>query len=485
MNKHRSIKEDRNAIRRELPKNITIQNVPNEKFSLIEVVSDGRCFFGSFWLLSLTPEEIRMYMADPEGYEAMDGFVDNELSNFIKNEIFAKASKCQKMTMMRTHYVDVPTISQAMAKIFGEVNGDSFLMDEICKATEANLDEELIRIINVAYEQLINRGLIKEFDKYLMSYYQNNNDTDMYTDADPFLLGNFMSDLFNVNVNIVKNPPENLSIFAIDSTFIGTNSPDGKEDIYIYYRYGHFQPMIPNNRPPVAQQTSTKVSSTPEESSAVASTKSNLERLIEMGFSKEKAEVALGYASDNFDFAFEFLNNDENHNDSSNRGTSRVSSYDELDRVNGEKDVCLAEKKSLFEYFTFPKKLKIKYVSASNNSPTDLPSTGFFGSIKGAASTTDRIRGEESDNVYSKVAKKFTNTIQKVEISNGRSIENPSTNYMKATEDWYFLVTLEGNPVPVTRGGRTQKRQQKRGGRRKSSQKKRKTHFRRRLTKRR
>ena len=85
MKQHSSIKEDRNAIRRELPKNITIRDVPNETFSLIEVVSDGRCFFGSFWLLSLTSAEIRMYMTDLEGYEAMDNFVDNELSNFIKN----------------------------------------------------------------------------------------------------------------------------------------------------------------------------------------------------------------------------------------------------------------------------------------------------------------------------------------------------------------------------------------------------------------
>ena len=101
--KQLSIKEDRNAIRRQLPKDIKIEGVSSETFSLMEIVSNGMCFFGSFWLLSLTPEEIRMYMTDPEGYEAMDNFVDNELSRLIKNEIFAQVSKCQKMTMMRTH----------------------------------------------------------------------------------------------------------------------------------------------------------------------------------------------------------------------------------------------------------------------------------------------------------------------------------------------------------------------------------------------
>ena len=122
-------------------------------------------------------------MTDPDGYEAMDNFVDNELSGFIKNEIFAKASKCQKMTMMRTHYFDIPSISGPMAEIFQD-SGYSFLMDEICKAQEAGLDTETLSIIDNAYKELTRRGLIKEFDKYLMSYYQSNNET--YTDADLF-----------------------------------------------------------------------------------------------------------------------------------------------------------------------------------------------------------------------------------------------------------------------------------------------------------
>ena len=135
---------------------------------------------------------------------------------------------------------------------------------------------------------------------------------------------------------------------------------------------------------------------------------------------------------------------------------------------------CLAEKKSLFEYFTFPKKLKIKYKFPGNDNPTDLPSTGFFGSMKGSTSTTDRIKGKESetDNVYTKVSKKFTNPITQVEISNGQNIVNPS-DYVNATENWYFLVTLQGAPVPVTGGGRTRKRRHK--IRRVRSHKKRKT----------
>lgn len=122
---------------------------------------------------------------------------------------------------------------------------------------------------------------------------------------------------------------------------------------------------------------------------------------------------------------------------------------------------CLSKTKSLYEYFTFPKKLKIKYVYPDNNIPTNLPSTGIFGSNK--TSTTDRIKAEEpnTDNVYSKVSKIFTNPqIKKVEICDlNQTIQSPEI-FMNAKDDWYFLVTLNTKPVI---GGRTRKRKHKRG----------------------
>ena len=491
------IKNDRIESRNSrYPKEVNVKNTG--KFRITEVISDGRCLFGSIWLLSRDDADISRYMSDPN-YAELEKFISNNLNDFIREMIdLDKLTMCQKLELMHLYYADQVNPSNESMIFNGAMVEYDVVQKLYCENEEVEqTNQESLLII---FEKLRQSDVLKSFQTMLKSYYTLTlkDGIAAYAEADLSFFGNILSDRLGLEIHIVRSKPNYLPPYAVDPNVIFRGRQHlAKRKIYLYFKQsddgqsGHFQAMIPMT----ILTNSPTVSSTPEESGAVASTKSNLEKLTEMGFSKKKAEEALGQASNEIDFALDILN------DGSNRGTSRVSSFDsadptnyddfnnnnkdELDRVNGEKDVCLAEKKSLFEYFTFPKKLKIKYVSASNNSPTDLPSTGFFGSIKGAASTTDRIRGEESDNVYSKVAKKFTNTIQKVEISNGRSIENPSTNYMKATEDWYFLVTLEGNPVPVTRGGRTQKRQQKRGGRRRSSQKKRKTHFRRRLTKRR
>lgn len=475
--KHSSIKEDRNGIRRQLRKDITIRNVADETFSLMEVVADGRCFFGSFWLLSLTPQEIRRYMTDPEGYEAMDNFVDNALSKFIKNGIFTKASKCQKMTMMKTHYIAYPDENPGVAKSLANIlnydtQGDSYVLDVLCEH-ETNPDAEgLMEGINEAYEKLTQSGVVQEFDKYLLSYYQNNDGAGTYTDADPFLLGNFMSDLFGVNVNIVKNPSGNLSIFEINSTFTGTNSPEGKEDIYIYYRNGHFQPMIPNSifldrdKPIPMPHTLAKVSSSTGEPGANQyAHKVDAKKSLDTGQSYGNRDASKNYNKSvrSFDSndSSEYFNLDESSGIQSNEETLRT-----------EVANCLTEKKSLNEYFTFPKRLKIKYVSPGKKAPTDLPSTGTWGSFRGKTSTTDRIQpwGEDKpDSVYSKMNEKFTNPdIQTVEIFNGDgNIQTPEA-YKNATENWYFLVTLGSDPLP--KGGRTRKKGHK-GGRMRSHKK--------------
>lgn len=136
---------------------------------------------------------------------------------------------------------------------------------------------------------------------------------------------------------------------------------------------------------------------------------------------------------------------------------------------------CNTEKMFLFFNYTFPKRLKIKYVSPSKMDPTELPSTGKWGSFSGKTSTTDRIArfGEiNQDCLFTKINQKFIGpTIQKVEIFDGNGqIQTPKT-YYDATENWYFLVTLKDDPIP--KGGRTRKRHHKRS--RMRSHKKRKT----------
>jgi hypothetical protein len=310
-----------------------------------------------------------------------------------------------------------------------------------------------------------------------------------------------------------------------------------KEDIYIYYKANnHFQPMIPNsileisNRGrPSSSPSSAAVSSIntyddlkskfPQFDASIisqvfeahnkdiASTNNilqemaentgqpyaqELQKLIELGYLAVDAGNALKLTNGNVEQAVEILlQTTEEEKPNSRRDTQRSSTYDnlsenegphnDLDRVESEKDACIADKKFLIEYFTFPKKLKIKYVGP-NNISTDLPSTGFFGSMKGSTSTTDRIKGKESetDNVYTKVSTKFKNHITQVEIRNGQNIIVNPSEYVNATEDWYFLVTLGGDPV--ARGGRTRKRHPQRG--RMRSQKKRKMRILKRRTKR-
>jgi hypothetical protein len=492
----RLMREDRVSNRNNpdvYPFNVNVDGVGN--FRITEVIADGRCLFGSIWLLSQNDETIRRIMSDPF-YTELEEFIGNDrndinaknvskLNNYIRETISLSGLEiCNNLKLMSLYYADKKTDeSNKFRDAYWIITDDFDVVSELyCVNNESETEhqKELLSIANKLYQS----GVAQSFNNMLKTYYTPilESNISKYAEADLSFFGNTLSDKLGLEIHLVKSQPNYKPPYVVDSNSIFRGSNTGaKKKIYLYFKQddqsGHFQAMIPTSI------------------LANSSTKSNLNTLIEMGFSKEKAEEALNHASDDFTFALEIL-----REASANRGTSRVSSFDsadslnyndsntnnELDRVQGEKNACLAEKKTLFEYFTFPKKLKIKYVSPNNRNPTDLPSTGTWGSFTGKTSTTDRIKGgEKSDNVYSKVAAKFTNLIQKVEISNGLSIVNQSTDYMKATEDWYFLVTLEGNPVPVTKGGRTQKRQQKRGGRRRSSQKKRKTHTRRRLTKRR
>jgi hypothetical protein len=478
------------------PFKVVVNGVGN--FRITEVIADGRCLFGSIWLLSQNDATIHRLMTDPF-YTELEEFIGNdrnvsELNNYIREKISLSGLEiCKNLKLMSLYYADKETDeSNKFREAYGEIIDNFDMVSDLYCVNNENETEHQKELLSIV-EELRKTGVVESFNNMLKTYYTPifKSNISKYAEADLSFFGNTLSDKLGLEIHLVTSKPNYKPPYVVDSNSIFRGSNTGaKRKIYLYFKQdgqsGHFQAMIPTS----ILENSPTVSSTQEESSEDA-----LQKLIEMGFPKEKAQAALNYASDDFDFALDILNNDN-----ATRGTSRVSSFDsadslnykdsstnnELDRVQGEKNACLAEKKTLFEYFTFPKKLKIKYVSPNNRNPTDLPSTGTWGSFTGKTSTTDRIKGgEKSDNVYSKVAAKFTNLIQKVEISNGLSIVNPSTNYMKATEDWYFLVTLEGNPVPVTRGGRTQKRQQKRGGRRRSSQKKRKTHTRRRLTKRR
>ena len=122
-------------------------------------------------------------------------------------------------------------------------------------------------------------------------------------------------------------------------------------------------------------------------------------------------------------------------------------------------DKCEAEKKVLYEYFTFPKRLQIKYKSPLVQEVKNLPSTGYFN----RTSTTDRIKNyvEDKDSVYSKIKLKINSpSISSVDIydERGQQVRSPD-KYQNVTENWYFLVTLLDEPV-LRGGGRTLKRRQ-------------------------
>ena len=128
---------------------------------------------------------------------------------------------------------------------------------------------------------------------------------------------------------------------------------------------------------------------------------------------------------------------------------------------------CQREKKVLYEYFTFPKRLQIKYNSPLVLEATNLPSTGIW---KSKTSTTDRIKNyvEDKDSVYSKIRYTFNDPmIGSVDIydERGRQVKDPD-KYKNVTETWYFLVNLLNEPV-LRGGGRTRKRRPKKRGRRK------------------
>jgi hypothetical protein len=520
------------------PTNVPIIGV-KDIFRIFEVVADGRCLFGTMWLLIKEPSEINQLLREKVDYKEIEDFNDNGgLNQWIKN-LFASLTKCQKIKMMAQYFLSHGREheTEQISDVIGLYDTDNPLIEKHC-----NIDSpENIKMVNTWYENLSESGVVGKFDEYLLSLHTNQTPyedfEDSYRYSDIELFGNVLSDIFFKNINLVQST-EGIYQGNYKVYMKYTGKPDKmKEDIYIYYKANnHFQPMIPNsileisNRGrPSSSPSSAAVSSIntyddlkskfPQFDASIisqvfeahnkdiASTNNilqemientgqpyaqELQKLIEFGYLAVDAGNALKLTNGNVEQAVEILlQTTEEEKPNSRRDTQRSSTYDnlsenegphnDLDRVQGEKNACIADKKFLIEYFTFPKKLKIKYVGP-NNISTDLPSTGFFGSMKGSTSTTDRIKGKESetDNVYTKVSTKFKNPITQVEIRNGQNIIVNPSEYVNATEDWYFLVTLGGDLV--ARGGRTRKRHPQRG--RMRSQKKRKMRILKRRTKR-
>lgn len=546
------------------PKNVDIDGVKNESFRIFEVVADGRCLFGTIWLLTRPPAEINQLLSDTAtNYKGIEDFNDNGgLNDWIKG-LFSRMTNCQKIKMMESYFLEFDNESAEVAKVLGDYDGENHMIELYCSTDSVDNTE----VVDGWYQKLTRSGVVGKFDQYLLSLYTNQTASRgfeaSYRYADIELLGDFLSDTFRVNINLVQTPGKTPyeGGYRVNTRYIG--KPDKlKRDIYIYYKSrGHFQPMIPtsildpsNRGQPgsvaVSSLTTTPKASAPKSKTVASSgdsvfarlkdefpdvdddvintmlevtnnnyeeandhliqmemdnskNKENLKKLLDMGYEEEKSKNALELASNDLNFAITILQ------DGSNSGTPRESfdsqnsavynDFDEpaegphsedlhndFERLVDERDACLADKKFLYEYFTFPKRLKIKYVVSTSQDKTlkDLPSTGRWGKLTGKTSTTDRIQPLEEDkpdSVYYKLNEKFTNpNIQKVEIFNGDGrLQTPET-YKNATENWYFLVTLGAEPV--FKGGRTRKRHPQRGGMR--SHKKRKMRTRGRRTKR-
>ena len=473
------------------PRNVSINGVENETFRIFEVVADGRCLFGTIWLLIQKPSEINRLLRDTDTYKEIEDFNDNGLNNFIET-IFGTMTHCDKIKMMESFFITSEPENSQISTVIGPYQGVNPNIERYCNTDSP----ENTKMVEKWYQELSKSGVVGKFDEYLLSLHTNQKPfedfEESYRYSDIELFANFLSDIFNVNINLIKTSGKTSyeGKYNIYMTYTGKPNPR-KRNIYIYYKLaGHFQPMIPNsilqsdNRTPIAQNPA-----------AVSASTSTYHHLAEM---EEPQSNQYAPAKKSSDTGQSYGNRDasENYNKSVGSFDSEdYSTYFNLDENSGiqsneetlrtEVANCLTEKKSLNEYFTFPKRLKIKYVSPGKKAPTDLPSTGTWESFRGKTSTTDRIQpwGEDKpDSVYSKMNEKFTNPdIQTVEIFNGDgNIQTPET-YKNATENWYFLVTLGAEPV--FKGGRTRKRHPKGGLMR--SHKKRKMRTRGRRTKRR
>ena len=454
------------------PTNVPIIGVQNDKFRIFEVVADGRCLFGTMWLLIQEPSVINRLLSEKNDYKEIEDFNDNGgLNQFIKS-LFASLTKCQKIKMMAQYFLNHEFETSQISNVIGLYDTDNPLIIKHCSSDS----QENTKMVNTWYERLGTSGVVKKFDDYLLSLHTNQTPYEDYEESyrysDIELFGNVLSDIYLKNINLVKSTE---GIYKGDyKVFMKyTGIPNRiKEDIYIYYKAdNHFQPMIPNSILDISNRGG------PSSSAAVSSSKTFDE--LNTKFSQfDASTISQVFEANNQDIVRTNNRLQEMTDGSGHDESSGVQSNEKPLRA--EEANCPAEKKFLSDYFTFPKKLKIKYVSPNNDVPTDLPSTGIFGSIK--VSTTNRIKAEErnTDNVYSKVSKIFTNPrIEKVEIFDSADrIQTPET-FKNAKEEWYFLVTLEIDPV---KGGRTRKRHPKRA--RVRSQKKRKMRILKRRTKR-
>lgn len=447
------------------PRKVTVDGTGD--FRIIEVIPDGRCLFASIWLLTRRDDTIRGLLND-DHYTRLENFIASGLNTYIKQTLNpSKITLCAFLKFMHSYYV-LNHSSEGSEEFNNLVDYDKVVEPNYCETpeTENEYRENLLHIVSsLSIDQ---KNL---FIALLKSYYvpSTTKNIESYAEADLNLLGDILSDQLDVIINVVETLTDNYTPpYHISTTIKGKNS-ERKKNIYLFFKKsdrnsGHFQAMVPLSILPNSSGKDSVSSLAAAPLSLSSDTSTQLNALVAVV--KPREDLNIQSPTEYF----------------AQHGPPPVPppvpttpAFKELF------DECVEQKKELSEYFTFPNKLKIRYVSPNNSIPTDLPSTGFFGSNK--ASTTDRIRGEEpnTDNVYSKVSKIFTNPdIKKVEVYNvNRRIQTPET-YKSAKEDWYFLVTLGKEP---TKGGRTRKRHPK-GGRMRS-QKKRKMRTRGRRTKRR
>ena len=514
------------------PRNVRINGVNNETFRIFDVVADGRCLFGTIWLLAKEPSEInRLLHEDTDTYKEIEDFNDNDLNNFIET-IFGTMTHCDKIKMMESFFLASEPENSQISRVIGPYEGVNPNIERYCNTDS----RENTKKVEQWYQDLSKSGVVGKFDEYLLSLHTNQTPfedfEESYRYSDIELLANFLSDNFNVNINLInttgKTPYE--GEYNVYMRYIG--KPNSlKRDIYIYYKAaGHFQPMIPNSilkrdiRPPVAQQTSANVSSSkrktqaPDENNPIESLKKSfpslgtdiitqvyeanrkdfaeayhhlavmvvpeanpyavkLKQLTDMGFPEVDATNALDLVNGDFNFALETLTNKTGREPKAPRNASSqtilpaTSSKGMLDTEN----------------FIFKSPLKIKYAINSDwNNLKDLPSTGSgYNPFSKGYSTTSRITGD-GDSVYSKTNYNLKNKSlfqgyaleSGVEVCNGAGVSQPPENWGNATDNWYFRVNLVGSRT----GGRTRKRHPKRA--RVRSQKKRKMRILKRQTKR-
>ena len=439
------------------PRNVRINGVNNETFRIFDVVADGRCLFGTIWLLAKEPSEInRLLHEDTDTYKEIEDFNDNDLNNFIET-IFGTMTHCDKIKMMESFFLASEPENSQISTVIGPYEGVNPNIERYCNTDS----RENTKKVEQWYQDLSKSGVVGKFDEYLLSLHTNQTPfedfEESYRYSDIELLANFLSDNFNVNINLInttgKTPYE--GEYNVYMRYIG--KPNSlKRDIYIYYKAaGHFQPMIPNSilkrdiRPPVAQQTSAKVSSLKPKP---PTEKPPIETLKESFPTLGTDIITQVYEANNQNFtdAYHYLAEMEEGPESKAPSTS---SQEMLNTEN----------------FIFKIPLKIKYALDSNwENLNYLPSTGSkFNIFSDKQSQTKRIAGGV-DSVDSKTKynlqnhPRFKNYVleNSIKVCDGNGVIQRPENWVNATKNWYFRVNFI---IKNRIGGRTRKRHPKIG----------------------